>query len=51
VNSLWLITFTRIIIWRVWDVVLGAILIGWYKYWGQRYLFSLFSFICSYRAR
>jgi ABC-2 type transport system permease protein len=47
VNSMFLITFSRIVIWRVWDLVLGAILIvtGLSLSGSSATLFNLFSFL------
>ncbi len=47
VNSLFLISFTRIILWRVWDLALAVILIVWgvAASGGGATLLSLFSFI------
>lgn len=46
-NSLFLITFSRIVIWRVWDIVLGIILIvvGLSLKGDSVNLFNLFSFV------
>jgi len=47
VNSLFLITFSRIVIWRVWDLVLATILIvvGLNMSGGSATLFNLISFV------
>jgi ABC-2 type transport system permease protein len=47
VNSLFLISFSRIVIWRVWDVILAAVLIigGISLSGGSVTVFNLFSFV------